>query len=157
MANVEPSSSLRIRTQKWPWEVFRGPALHGLMNYLPRRHLVNPRSCRGSSFWWDRRLIAHPGGQTTPLPSTPTTSLSFTIAVSSFSTSAPPSPAHSMLCLQTPAYTRAAGSSVQHLCKGRCIKRSYDTIFSQPVGPKNHSHVCSDRIADSTEKNILNT
>lgn len=61
---------------------------HGLMNYLPRRHLVNPRSCRGSAFWWERRLIAHPGGQTTtPFP-TPT-SLSFTIAVSSFGTSAP--------------------------------------------------------------------
>lgn len=74
---------------------------HGLMNYLPRRHLVNPRSCRGSAFWWERRLIAHPGGQTTtPFPNS--NKLEFHYCRLVFRHLCPPS-SHSTLCLPTPA------------------------------------------------------
>lgn len=79
---------------------FRRPS--GLMNYLPRRHLVNPCSCRGSVFWWDRRPIAHPGGQTSA-PSFPCSSqLEFHYCRLVFQHLCPTS-THSMLCLQTSA------------------------------------------------------
>ncbi len=76
---------------------------HGLMNYLPRRHLVNPLSCRGSAFWRDSRPIAHPGGQTSAPPSFPCSNqLEFHCWRLVFQHLCPPS-THSTLCLQTPA------------------------------------------------------